>query len=164
MVLVVYQIEINDVLLFVFVYVFCVWIGQYSIVLILEGYGCEDLFDDVDLFCIVGWFILMYLVSLVLEYGVDLVVDFKVVKEQLWCIFGKGIGFGMLCYFVVGVGCLLCFGVYVDIGFNYLGQFDVGIFGSVDCWLCLVDVLIGVLYVLGQDCVYLLDIIVVVIG
>lgn len=49
--------------------------------LILEGYGCEDLFDDVDLFCIVGWFILMYLVSLVLEYGVDLVVDFKVVKE-----------------------------------------------------------------------------------
>lgn len=40
------------------------WIGIEIVLIDLEGYGWEELFVDVDLFWIVGWFISMFLVKL----------------------------------------------------------------------------------------------------
>lgn len=47
----------------------------------LEGYGWEEIIEDVDLLRIVGWFISIYLVYLNIINVNMLIVVLKVVKE-----------------------------------------------------------------------------------
>lgn len=53
----VYNIEINDFLLILLGLVVYRWIGMEEVVVNLEGYGREFVILDVDIICMVGWFI-----------------------------------------------------------------------------------------------------------
>jgi non-ribosomal peptide synthase protein (TIGR01720 family) len=102
------------------------WIGSRAIVIDLEGYGREALFDDVDLSRTVGWFTTVYPVRLDLRGVNGPGESLKAIKEQLRRVPHHGIGYGLLRYLcadqaiVTGLRQL----PQPEICFNYLGQFD----------------------------------------
>ena len=122
---VVYQTQINDVLLATLSRVLCRWSEQPSVLIQFEGHGREDVFDEVELSRTVGWFTSMYPIRL--EPGVD--ADFghsiQAVKAQLAALPNKGLGYGVLRHLAEpAVGERLQRLPQARVTFNYMGQFD----------------------------------------
>lgn len=86
----------------------------------LEGYGCEVLFDDVDVSCMIGWLMSYYLVMLLVE---EMVCDMLcVVKDMLCVVLYKGFGFGVFVYYGDVVMCVVLVVVLcLCVMFNYFG-------------------------------------------
>nr|WP_129677795.1 non-ribosomal peptide synthetase [Candidatus Chloroploca sp. Khr17] len=122
-----YHTQINDLLLTALLLAYHRWSGQTTLLLDLEGHGREELFSDqaIDLSRTVGWFTTVFPVVLELttaEPGAAI----KQVKEQLRHIPRRGIGYGLL-RFIHDDQALAA---SAEISFNYLGQFDQSIQGS----------------------------------
>ncbi|WP_229922407.1 condensation domain-containing protein, partial [Streptomyces noursei] len=115
--------EINDVLLAALARAVQRWRGSSGPVLVdVEGHGRQELSAaGLDVSRTVGWFTSIHPVRL--EPGqTDMVAAVKRVKEQLWAIPDKGIGYGMLRYLNPDTAAELS-GPDPQIGFNYLGRF-----------------------------------------
>jgi amino acid adenylation domain-containing protein/non-ribosomal peptide synthase protein (TIGR01720 family) len=118
-----YRTQVNDLLLTALARVLCQWSGQPAVSIALEGHGREDLFDDVDLSRTVGWFTSLFPVKLTPQASVG--ESIKHIKQQLWQVPNKGIGYGVLRYlgaeaFAAQLRAL----PEARVTFNYLGQFD----------------------------------------
>ncbi len=93
----------------------------------LEGHGREEILPDVDLSRTVGWFTTLFPVRL--EVGADLGPDaaLKTVKEHLYAIPNRGIGFGLLRYLCAREPAEeLASMPQAEVSFNYLGQLHQG--------------------------------------
>jgi amino acid adenylation domain-containing protein/non-ribosomal peptide synthase protein (TIGR01720 family) len=124
---VVYQTQINDVLLAALGTVLARWSGQDRVLVDLEGHGREEIFDGVDLSRTVGWFTTIFPVALEVCVGDDRDADdwsgtLKSVKEQLRAVPGRGLGYGVLRYLAQEAG--LGGRPAPQVSFNYLGRFD----------------------------------------
>ncbi|MBK5009636.1 amino acid adenylation domain-containing protein, partial [Pseudomonas sp. S60] len=122
---VVYQTQINDVLLAALSRVLCRWSAQPSVLIQFEGHGREDLFDEVELSRTVGWFTSMYPIRL--EPGVDADVgqSIQAVKAQLAALPNKGLGYGVLRHLAEPSVCERLQRLpQARVTFNYMGQFD----------------------------------------
>jgi amino acid adenylation domain-containing protein/non-ribosomal peptide synthase protein (TIGR01720 family) len=118
-----YRTQVNDLLLTALARAVCLWSGQGSALIQLEGHGREDLFDDVDLTRTVGWFTSLFPVNL--KPAADLGASIKSIKEQLRRIPDKGLGYGALRYLgSPQARAELAALPPPRITFNYLGQFD----------------------------------------
>ncbi len=73
-----YRTQVNDLLLTALARAVCLWSGQGSALIQLEGHGREDLFDDVDLTRTVGWFTSLFPVNL--KPAADLGASIKTIK------------------------------------------------------------------------------------
>ncbi len=128
----VYRTEINDLLLTALAQTLCAWSHSDSVLIDLEGHGREDLFEDLDLSRTVGWFTSVFPVCLSLPTDAAPGSAIKAVKEQLRRIPRKGIGYGLLRYLIDGeVTERLKAQPAASVLFNYLGQFDQALDGSV---------------------------------
>lgn len=126
----VYRTQINDALLTALGQALSRWTSRQSIVVELEGHGREDLFEGLDLSRSVGWFTTIYPVALesgALDPGAALVAT----KERLRQVPDRGLSYGLLRYLgdeesrsVLGAD------PQPDLIFNYLGQFDQVVAGS----------------------------------
>jgi amino acid adenylation domain-containing protein/non-ribosomal peptide synthase protein (TIGR01720 family) len=118
-----YRTQVNDLLLTALTRAVCLWSGQGSALIQLEGHGREDLFDDVDLTRTVGWFTSLFPVNL--KPAADLGASIKTIKEQLRSVPDKGLGYGALRYLgSAQARAELAALPQPRITFNYLGQFD----------------------------------------
>ncbi|WP_454866201.1 amino acid adenylation domain-containing protein [Pseudomonas umsongensis] len=118
-----YRTQVNDLLLTALARAVCLWSGQGSAMIQLEGHGREDLFDDVDLTRTVGWFTSLFPVNL--KPAADLGASIKTIKEQLRSVPDKGLGYGALRYLgSAQARAELAALPQPRITFNYLGQFD----------------------------------------
>jgi non-ribosomal peptide synthase protein (TIGR01720 family) len=127
----VYRTQINDVLLTALVQSFARWTGEHTLLLDLEGHGREELFEEVDLARTVGWFTTLFPVRL--ELGAESPGEaLKSVKEQLRGIPQRGIGYGVLRYGhpKAEVRAALQALPQAELSFNYLGQLDQALSGS----------------------------------
>ncbi|MFI1227664.1 MULTISPECIES: amino acid adenylation domain-containing protein [unclassified Streptomyces] len=130
---------INDVLLTALSLAVVDWRGRRgggddtAVLVDLEGHGREEFIDTVDLSRTVGWFSSIYPVRLdpgrldrdQLWSGGEAVGDaLKQVKEQLRGIPDNGLGFGLLRYLNLDTKATLADYMPRQIGFNYLGRFD----------------------------------------
>ncbi|WP_426387727.1 non-ribosomal peptide synthase/polyketide synthase [Sphingobium sp. R-21] len=128
----------NDILLTGFALAVTQWrhlkgdIASWSTLIDLEGHGREPL-GDADIVRTVGWFTSIFPVALDLEGidvrqafagGSDIARALKLLKEQLRHIPANGLGFGILRY-LTEEGAASLGGKSRQIGFNYLGRFDV---------------------------------------
>ncbi len=120
-----YRTQINDLLLTAFVQTLSQWVQSESIQFDLEGHGREALFDSVDLSRTLGWFTSIFPVAINLPNYVTSGEAIKIVKEQLRAIPNNGIGYALLRYQEKSIQ-TESLGAHPDlqIGFNYLGQFD----------------------------------------
>lgn len=112
-----YGIEINDIFFSVFGLMMKEWIDDVKIGINLEGYGWEDIILNVNIFRMVGWFMVQYFVVFDM-FEVDVLIVIKIVKENLCCILDKGVGYGIFCYVIKIVEIK---GFMLEISFNYLG-------------------------------------------
>ncbi|TFY88820.1 amino acid adenylation domain-containing protein [Pseudomonas kairouanensis] len=118
-----YRTQVNDLLLTALARTLCQWSGQAGVSIALEGHGREDLFDDVDLSRTVGWFTSLFPVRLTPHAGVG--ESIKHIKQQLWQVPHKGVGYGVLRYLGdEGYASQLRALPEARVTFNYLGQFD----------------------------------------
>ncbi len=118
-----YRTQVNDLLLTALARAVCLWSGEGSTLIQLEGHGREDLFDDIDLTRTVGWFTSLFPVNL--KPSADLGTSIKSIKEQLRAVPDKGLGFGALRYLgTAATRAELAALPQPRITFNYLGQFD----------------------------------------
>jgi non-ribosomal peptide synthase protein (TIGR01720 family) len=119
------------VLLTALVQSFSRWTGERTLLLDLEGHGREELFAEVDLARTVGWFTTLFPVRL--ELGAESPGEaLKAVKEQLRGIPQEGIGYGVLRYGhpEAEVRAALQALPQAEVSFNYLGQLDQALSGS----------------------------------
>ncbi|MBI8213240.1 non-ribosomal peptide synthase/polyketide synthase [Pseudomonas aeruginosa] len=118
-----YRTQVNDLLLTALARVIGRWTGQADTLIQLEGHGCEELFEDIDLTRTVGWFTSLF--PLRLSPVAELGASIKRIKEQLRAIPHKGLGFGALRYLGSAEDrAALAALPSPRITFNYLGQFD----------------------------------------
>ncbi|MFE7856058.1 amino acid adenylation domain-containing protein [Streptomyces sp. NPDC057403] len=105
-----------------------------TVLLDVEGHGREGLAEPVDLSGTVGWFTSLYPMLLdpgevdwpdIWAGGEDLGRAFKRVKEQVREFSANGTEFGLLRYLNTETGAELSALPKPQIGFNYLGRFDV---------------------------------------
>ena len=127
-----YHTNINDVLLTSLALAFQRWTEDASLLLNLEGHGREDILEDVDLSRTVGWFTSIYPLTLALEDSTNPGEQLKSIKEQLRLIPDHGIGYGMLRYLSRNsdIAESLRNLQEPEVIFNYLGQFDQVMSGS----------------------------------
>ncbi|MEG3162931.1 condensation domain-containing protein, partial [Sphingomonas sp. LB2R24] len=129
--------RINDVLLTAFAMAVRKWRNEigYSdyeeVVIDLEGHGREDIRPDIDLSRTVGWFTTQFPVILRVDTtsAADVSIvnrNIKSIKEQLRSVPNNGIGYGLLCNLSPAHKNALTTKTIPQIGFNYLGRFDVG--------------------------------------
>jgi non-ribosomal peptide synthase protein (TIGR01720 family) len=116
-----YRTEINDVLLTALLLAVGDWVNTYSLSLLLEGHGREDIIQDLDISRTLGWFTSAFPVSLHLEDPSQIGEALKTVKEQLREIPKKGIGYGILRYLLKDSPLKA---PLPKLSFNYLGQWD----------------------------------------
>ncbi|MFJ2995777.1 amino acid adenylation domain-containing protein, partial [Pandoraea sp. NPDC087047] len=109
-----YRTQVNDILLTALGRALCVWTGDDSVLVDVEGHGREAL-GTVDVSRTVGWFTSLYPVAL--HPTGELGTALRRVKEHLRAIPGKGIGYGVF----REQGATL---PRAQVVFNYLGQFD----------------------------------------
>ena len=93
-----YHTLVSDLQIVALYQAFYEWTGDPRLLLLLEGHGREDLFEDTDISRTVGWFTSKYPVLLKLDKASDFENSILSVKEQLRQIPGKGIGYGLLRY------------------------------------------------------------------
>ncbi|MGY2260531.1 amino acid adenylation domain-containing protein [Pseudomonas sp. SDO55104_S430] len=118
-----YRTQVNDLLLTALARAVCLWSGEGSTLIELEGHGREDLFEGVDLTRTVGWFTSLFPVNL--KPAADLGASIKSIKEQLRAVPDKGLGYGALRYLGdAQTRAELAALPQPRITFNYLGQFD----------------------------------------
>ncbi len=120
-----YNTEINDILLTALGLTIKDWMKQEKILIYLEGHGREQIIKGIDISRTVGWFTSEYPVILDMKKPQDIAYSVKSVKENLRHIPNKGIGYGILRYLtdknkLNGMD----FKLKPEIGFDYLGQFD----------------------------------------
>ncbi|MEO7533118.1 MAG: amino acid adenylation domain-containing protein, partial [Ferruginibacter sp.] len=119
----VYHTQINDILLAALARTLSNWSSNENVVIGLEGHGREAIAEGIDTSRTVGWFTTLYPVLIktpTVTNGTDELI--KSVKEQLWAIPEKGIGYGVLKY--INKEASLQGKDPWDIIFNYLGQTD----------------------------------------
>ena len=112
---VVYNTEINDILLTSLSYALFEITGEIVNHIVLEGHGREEIDSTVDITRTVGWFTTMYPVKL--EVKSDIASSIKHIKYILRQIPNKGIGYGAIIGYDKSKP-------LPKISFNYLGQFD----------------------------------------
>jgi non-ribosomal peptide synthase protein (TIGR01720 family) len=119
--------RIDDVLLTALGHALSGWVGTHGPVLVyLDGHGRERLFEDVDLSRTVGWFTSLYPVLLEIDEGADPGRALMSVREQLWWVPSKGVGYQLLRHLRADAelaGHLASLPA-AEVGFNYLGRFD----------------------------------------
>ena len=122
----VYRTQINDILLTALVQALNGRFGHSAFLIDLEGHGREDLFSGVDLSRTVGWFTTLFPVLLRGAARDTVGNTLKSIKEQLWAVPRKGVGYGLLRYGDSGaaIACRLKALPGGEISFNYLGQLD----------------------------------------
>jgi len=119
--------QVNDVLLTGFALAFHSWRRQLfntdsdSVTFLLEGHGREDIFESADVSRTVGWFTSLFPVYFYLG-DLSIASTLKIIKEQLYQIPNRGIGFGMYQY--LSGQPLTLPNVANEVCFNYLGQFQ----------------------------------------
>jgi len=126
---------VNDVLLTALALAATAARGHPSVLVDLETHGREPGESGLDLSRTVGWFTSQYPVALDLS-GLDLAdalaggpaagTTLKRIKEALRRIPENGIGFGVLRYLNAETGASLADWPVPQVGFNYLGRFEVG--------------------------------------
>ena len=121
-----YRTQINDVLLTAVVLAVASWTGQGACLVDVEGHGREELFEDVDLSRTVGWFTSLFPLRVELDAGMGPGAALRSVKEQLRGVPGRGLGYGVLRYLSpdADVRRRLAAGPRAEVSFNYLGQLD----------------------------------------
>jgi amino acid adenylation domain-containing protein/non-ribosomal peptide synthase protein (TIGR01720 family) len=123
---VIYNTQINDVLLAALALAFKRWTGESATLVELEGHGREEIFEGIDLSRTVGWFTTHFPVLLRLPEPADVSDSVKAVKEQLRAIPERGIGYGVLRHLgdEAQAAASLRSLPQPEVSFNYLGQFD----------------------------------------
>ncbi|MEP7010066.1 MAG: amino acid adenylation domain-containing protein [Acidobacteriota bacterium] len=121
-----YNTQIEDALVAALVLAFSSWTGDDALLLEMEGHGREEIFPDVDLVRTVGWFTSVYPVWLATSGLRDLGGVLKHVKEQLRCVPGRGMGYGLLRYRAADdeISRRLAAFPEAEVRLNYLGQLD----------------------------------------
>jgi amino acid adenylation domain-containing protein/non-ribosomal peptide synthase protein (TIGR01720 family) len=121
---VVYNTQINDVLLSAIAQGFHTWTGEATLRIDLEFYGRSAPFlEDLDLSRTVGWLTALFPVCLTVPDRPDPVSALTAIKEQLRAIPQQGIGYGLLRYLTVTGA---TFASPAEVSVNYLGQLDAG--------------------------------------
>ena len=93
------------------------WSGREAMTVMLEGHGREELFNDISLLAVVGWFTTMY--PVVVRRADSLAETVAGLQRQLGAIPGKGIGFGIARHLGGHEGLSAC---RADVLFNFLGE------------------------------------------
>ncbi|WP_432132907.1 amino acid adenylation domain-containing protein, partial [Streptomyces tendae] len=137
-----YQAGVDDVLLAAFVLALTESLRDGAVLVNLEGHGREeDAVGDADLSRTVGWFTNAYPVRLdagILDRaeawagGAAAGRLLKRIKEQLRGYPDHGMGYGMLRHLNPGTASVLDVLPRPEIGFNYLGRYNVGGSGQAD--------------------------------
>lgn len=123
---VIYNTQINDVLLAALALAFRRWTGESVTLVELEGHGREEIFDGIDVSRTIGWFTTHFPVLLRLPEQAGVSDSVKAIKEQLRAIPERGIGYGVLrdlCDEAQVSGRVRSL-TLPEVSFNYLGQFD----------------------------------------
>ncbi|HEV2147588.1 MAG TPA: condensation domain-containing protein, partial [Longimicrobiaceae bacterium] len=128
----VYRTRIDDVLLTALARTLSGWTGERLVAVELESHGREDLFPGVDVSRTVGWFTSVYPVLLDLRGVFGEGEELKAVKEQLRAVPRQGIGYGVLRHLSADaeVRRRLRALPAPQVSFNYLGQLDAPLAGS----------------------------------
>lgn len=121
-----YNTRINDVLLTAALQAFSKWTGERALRLTLEGHGREEIVEDADLSRTIGWFTTQFPVMLDLGRASTEAEALKSVKEQLRCVPGNGISYGLLRYLNSddAIASRLRAIDEPQVKFNYFGQMD----------------------------------------
>ncbi len=120
-----YGTQINDLLLTALAQTLGRWTGLDRVTIDLEGHGREDLFPELDISRTVGWFTSVFPVTLDAMNSGSQGEALKTVKEYLRQIPRHGIGYGIVRYLTKGgLSAKKHPAPRVQVGFNYLGQFD----------------------------------------
>ncbi len=125
--------QINDVLLAALIQTLSPWAGAPSLIVNIAGHGRTPIFDQVDVSRTVGWFGTRY--PVLLNGGDSRMAELvHGVKEQLQRVPGAGIGYGLLRYLCRDSAVAQMLGALpsAEVCFNYLGQFDQVLAGSLD--------------------------------
>ncbi|WP_434056901.1 non-ribosomal peptide synthase/polyketide synthase [Bradyrhizobium tunisiense] len=121
-----YRTQINDLLLAGLARAVWQWSGQDDVLVELEGHGREHLSGDLDLSRTIGWFTTAFPVRL-RDGSQEPSLLIKSVKEELRCIPGRGLGYGVLRYLGTEEQRMALAHVgEPKIAFNYLGRIDSG--------------------------------------
>ncbi|WP_414575248.1 amino acid adenylation domain-containing protein [Anabaena sp. CCY 9402-a] len=132
---VVYNTQINDVLLTALTATISTWINNPLVLLDLEGYGRNFPGEDIDISRTVGWFTAIYPCLLSKETD-DWGEMLKGIKEQLRIVPNQGFGYGILRYLDEGETSQRLRNLpQAEISFNYLGQLDLGLEQGKFKWL-----------------------------
>lgn len=102
------------------------WTGSDNLLVHVEWHGREPFMDDMDLSRSIGWFTVLYPLSLELSRNGNDGSVLALVKRQLRALPNNGIGYGLLRYGSEdpSLSQTLAAGARPEISFNYLGQFD----------------------------------------
>ncbi|MCP4238202.1 MAG: hypothetical protein GY770_32335, partial [Aestuariibacter sp.] len=119
-----FRTQINDLLLTSLMLALRDWTGDTHNLVDLESHGRTDVFADIDLSRTVGWFTSLHTIYLALPDTGNLGDCIQTIRKQLRQIPYNGVGYGVLRYLK---GDVLPQG---NILFNYLGQFDQSVQGS----------------------------------
>ena len=120
-----YRASINEVLLAALTGALAEWSGGRGVLVDVEGYGREEIAEDIDVTRTVGWFTTIYPVLLDAGLARTATERLKLVKEQLRAVPHHGLNYGVLRYLCdVEATERLRKLPSAQILFNYLGQFD----------------------------------------
>ncbi|SDY98564.1 non-ribosomal peptide synthetase, partial [Nitrosomonas halophila] len=118
-----YRTQVNDLLLTALGGALCRWSGHERILIDLEGHGREDLYADVDLSRMIGWFTSQFPIAL--SWAGEIAQTIKNTKEMLRQIPHKGLGYGLFKHYGTEVQRHILANLSKpQVVFNYLGQFD----------------------------------------
>jgi non-ribosomal peptide synthase protein (TIGR01720 family) len=116
-----YESQINDILITALTLAAGDASGNYEFSFVLEGHGREDVIG-IDVTRTVGWFTSIFPVFSKITNPKDLFLSVSESKNTLQLIPNKGIGYGIIRYFLGRLNKPL-----PKISFNYLGQWDAGV-------------------------------------
>jgi amino acid adenylation domain-containing protein/non-ribosomal peptide synthase protein (TIGR01720 family) len=120
-----YRASINEVLLAALTGPLTELSGGRGVLVDVEGYGREEIAEDIDVTRTVGWFTTIYPVLLEAGQARTATERLKLVKEQLRAVPNRGLNYGVLRYLGdVETAERLRTLPNAQILFNYLGQFD----------------------------------------
>ncbi|WP_442947013.1 amino acid adenylation domain-containing protein [Nostoc sp. UHCC 0870] len=136
----VYNTQINDVLLTALTATISNWIDNPLVLLDLEGYGRNFPGEDIDISRTVGWFTAIYPCFLSKDSD-DWGEMLKGIKEQLRAVPNQGFGYGILRYLYDSEASQSLRDLpQAEISFNYLGQLDLGLDNGKLKWLPLAGI------------------------
>ena len=114
-----YGTEVNDILLSALALSLGKVFGMDRILLMLEGFGRDEIIDGINLSRTIGWFTSIYPVCLERQNSIENTI--KGVSQNLRKIPSKGINYGLSKYLNKNDKLK---SIKPEISFNYLGQFD----------------------------------------